>query len=114
MIGKRDLLFDICIRPAELHDAVELCRQVPETTFVLDHCGNADPYIVNGQRKTASSSSDTTYVHSQDSWQKGIFELGELENVYCKISGIVARAEGPDGIQTLWPRQSMPALMPLV
>ena len=50
-LGKRDLLFDICIRPAELHDAVELCRQVPETTFVLDHCGDADPYVVNGHRK---------------------------------------------------------------
>ena len=100
-LGKRDLLFDICIRPAELHDAVELCRQVPETTFVLDHCGNADPYVVNGHRKIDSSSSDTTYVHSKESWQKGIFKLGELENVYCKISGIVARAETDWNAQTL-------------
>ena len=102
-LGKRDLLFDICIRPAELHDAVELCRQVPETTFVLDHCGNADPYVVNGHRKIDSSSSDTTYVHSKESWQKGIFKLGELENVYCKISGIVARAETDWNAQTLAP-----------
>ncbi len=102
-LGKRDLLFDICIRPAELHDAVELCRQVPETTFVLDHCGNADPYVVNGHRKIGSSSSDTTYVHSKESWQKGIFKLGELENVYCKISGIVARAETDWNAQTLAP-----------
>ena len=102
-LGKRDLLFDICIRPAELHDAVELCRQVPETTFVLDHCGNADPYVVNGHRKIDSSSSDTTYIHSKESWQKGIFKLGELENVYCKISGIVARAETDWNAQTLAP-----------
>ena len=102
-LGKRDLLFDICIRPAELHDAVELCRQVPETTFVLDHCGNADPYVVNGHRKIDSSSSDTTYVHSKESWQKGIFKLGELENVYCKISGIVARAETDWNAETLAP-----------
>jgi len=102
-LGKRDLLFDICIRPAELHDAVELCRQVPETTFVLDHCGNADPYVVNGHRKIDSSSSDTTYVHSKESWQKGIFKLGELENVYCKISGIVARAESDWNAETLAP-----------
>ena len=92
-LGKRDLLFDICIRPSELHDAVELCSQVPETTFVLDHCGNADPYVVNGHRESDSSSYDTTYVHSKESWQKGILELGQLKNVYCKISGIVARAE---------------------
>ena len=102
-LGKRDLLFDICIRPAELHDAVELCRQVPETTFVLDHCGNADPYVVNRHRKISLSSSDTTYVHSKESWQKGIFKLGELENVYCKISGIVARAETDWNAQTLAP-----------
>jgi len=102
-LGKRDLLFDICIRPAELHDAVELCRQVPETTFVLDHCGNADPYVVNGHRKIDSSSSDTTYVHSKESWQKGIFKLGELENVYCKISGIVARAEASWNEDTMAP-----------
>ena len=92
-LSKRDLLFDICIRPSELHDAVELCSQVPKTTFVLDHCGNADPYVVNGHRGNDLSGYDTTYVHSKESWQKGIFELGELENVYCKISGIVARAE---------------------
>ena len=102
-LGKRKLLFDICIRPAELHDAVELCRQVPETTIVLDHCGNADPYVVNGQREIDSSSSDTTFLHSKESWQKGISKLGELENVYCKISGIVARAESGWNTDTLAP-----------
>ncbi len=102
-LGKRKLLFDICIRPAELHDAVELCRQVPETTIVLDHCGNADPNVVNGQREIDSSSSDTTFLHSKESWQKGIFKLGELENVYCKISGIVARAEAGWNTDTLTP-----------
>ena len=93
ILGKRDLLFDICIRPAELDDAVELCSQVPETTFVLDHCGNADPYVVSGHRESDSSIYDKTYVHSKENWEKGIFQLGELGNVYCKISGIVARAE---------------------
>ena len=36
-LGKRGLLFDICIRPAEIQDAVELCRQNPKTIFILDH-----------------------------------------------------------------------------
>jgi L-fuconolactonase len=102
-LGKRKLLFDICIRPAELHDAVELCRQVPETTIVLDHCGNADPYVVNEQREIDSSSSDTTFVHSKESWRQDICELGELENVYCKISGIVSRAEAGWNTDTLAP-----------
>ena len=55
-------LFDLCIRTAELPDAVELCRQVPETTFILDHCGNPDPCIVNGERQPDSSSPDTTLL----------------------------------------------------
>ena len=102
-LGKRKLLFDLCVRPAEFHDAVELCSQVPETNFVLDHCGNADPYIVNGQREITSSSSETTYVHSKENWQKGIYELGKLKNVSCKISGIVARAETDWNAETLAP-----------
>ena len=103
ILGKRDLLFDICIRPSELHDAVELCSQVPRTTFVLDHCGNADPYVINGHRKDNSHGYDTTYVHSKEGWQKGIFALGKLENVFCKISGIVARAETGWNAATLAP-----------
>lgn len=102
-LGKRGLLFDICIRPAELQDAVELCRQIPDTIFVLDHCGNADPYVVNGQRKPDTSDTDSTYVHTRQNWQDGIFQLGRLENVYCKISGIVSRAETGWSADTLAP-----------
>ena len=102
-LGKRGLLFDICIRPAELNDAVELCRQIPETCFVLDHCGNADPYVVNGQRKTDSSNTDPTYVHTKENWQDGIYQLGELDNVYCKISGIVSRVNPDWNAETLAP-----------
>ena len=92
-LGKRGLLFDICIRPAEIQDAVELCRQNPETIFMLDHCGNADPYVVNGQRRENVSPKDSTFVHTSENWQEGIRQLGRLDNVYCKISGIISRAE---------------------
>tara|TARA_B100000686_G_scaffold348005_1_gene438034 strand:+ start:210 stop:1109 length:900 start_codon:yes stop_codon:yes gene_type:complete len=102
-LGKRGLLFDICIRPAEIEDAVELCRQNPETIFMLDHCGNADPYVVNGQRSGDTSDQDSTFVHSRENWQEGIRELGRLENVYCKISGIISRAETGWNAETLAP-----------
>lgn len=92
-LGKRNLLFDICIRPSELPDAVELCRRIPDTTFVLDHCGNPDPYIVNGQRQPDHSSPDPTYIHTKEVWLEAIHALGKLEHVICKISGIVARAQ---------------------
>ena len=102
-LGKRGLLFDICIRPAEIKDAVELCRQNPETIFMLDHCGNADPYVVNGQRNRDISHPDSNFVHTRESWQEGIQQLGRLENVYCKISGIISRAETGWNAETLAP-----------
>ena len=43
LLGELGLCFDICVRPAELPDAVELVKKCPETRFVVDHCGNADP-----------------------------------------------------------------------
>ena len=102
-LGKRGLLFDICIRPAEIQDAVELCRQNPETNFILDHCGNADPYVVNGQRNRDSSHPDSTFVHTRESWQEGVQQMGRLENVYCKISGIISRTETGWDAETLAP-----------
>jgi len=102
-LGKRGLLFDICIRPSEIQDAVELCRQNPETIFILDHCGNPDPYVVNGQFRQDTSSSDSTFVHTKEKWQEGIQQLGRLDNVYCKISGIISRAEAGWNSETLAP-----------
>ena len=102
-LGKRGLLFDICIRPAEIKDAVELCRQNPETIFMLDHCGNADPYVVNGQRNKDISHPDSTFFHTRESWREGVQHLGRLENVYCKISGIISRAETGWNSETLAP-----------
>ena len=102
-LGKRGLMFDICIRPAEIRDAVELCRQNPETIFMLDHCGNADPYVVNGKRSGNISSPDSTFVHTREFWQDGIQQLGRLGNVYCKISGIISRAEKGWTLETLAP-----------
>ena len=102
-LGKRGLLFDICIRPAEIQDAVELCRQNPETIFMLDHCGNADPYVVNGQRNKDISHPDSTFFHTRESWQEGVQQMGRLENVYCKISGIISRTETGWDAETLAP-----------
>ena len=102
-LGKRGLLFDICIRPAEIQDAVELCSQNPTIIFILDHCGNADPYVVNGQRRENTSTTDSTFAHTRENWQGGIRQLGRLGNVYCKISGIISRAEKGWNAETLAP-----------
>ena len=104
-LGRRRLLFSICMRPSELHDAIDLAKQCPDTVFVLDHCGNADPYVVNGQRDPGSGpgESDSWYWHTRQGWIDAITELGLQPNVVCKISGIVARVREDWSAETLAP-----------
>ena len=90
-LGESGLLFDLCLRPAELGDAAGLVDQCPATRFILDHCGNADPNMVNG-RDPQPGNGDDTYLHSRGQWMRDMEELGKRENLACKISGIVARA----------------------
>jgi L-fuconolactonase len=73
LLGNRGLSFDLCMRPEELDDAAKLLDACPDTSFVLDHCGNAS-------------------VRSRDlsSWRAGIARVAERKNVVCKVSGIVA------------------------
>jgi predicted TIM-barrel fold metal-dependent hydrolase len=89
LLADAGLLFDICIRPRELADAVEVARRCPRNTLILDHCGNADPYIVAG---TGGNPDDPTYGHGREQWLDDMQVLGSLPNVVCKISGVVARA----------------------
>ena len=103
LLGKRELVFSVCMRPSELGDAISLAEQCPETTFVLDHCGNADPYIVNGQSDLFDDSSDGVYYHSRQGWIDSISKLGSQPNVICKISGIIARARDGWTPETLAP-----------
>ena len=88
LLADAGLLFDICIRPRELADAVEVARRCPGNTFVVDHCGNADPLVVAGR---TGPSDDEVYGHERQQWLDDIAALGAQVNAICKISGIVAR-----------------------
>ena len=88
MLGELGLTFDLCLRPAELADGIELVDRCPQTTFIVDHCGNADPYVVNGQE---SAEPGSTYAHDAGQWRDDMQALAAQTNVYCKISGIIAR-----------------------
>ncbi len=101
-LGQQGLLFDLCIRPAELADAAELARRCPETTFILDHCGNADPYVVAGLRG-GEEGPDPVYFHTEKSWRAGLEQVAAQPNTVCKISGIIARAEAGWSAETLAP-----------
>ena len=83
LLGELGLTYDICMRPDELADGIELVDRCPGTRFIVDHCGNADPAIVAG---TGDSDS-----HGRDQWIQDMEAFGQRPHVTCKISGIVAR-----------------------
>jgi L-fuconolactonase len=84
-LAEVDWSFDLCMRPSELADGIRLAELCPETRFVLDHCGNADPQAF--RRTDAQQPS-----HDPDIWKEHIARFAERPNAICKISGIVARA----------------------
>ena len=90
-----DKHFDICIRPADLGSAIKLAEVCPDTRLILDHCGNAHPEIVNGSLSPNDLDRDDVYWHEADQWKRNMEALGRLDNVVCKVSGIIARL--PEG-----------------
>jgi L-fuconolactonase len=83
-LGENGLSFDLCMRPGELLDGVQLAEQCPETRFIVDHCGNADP--------KAFAKNATEPAHDPEAWRRAMEKLADRPNTICKISGIVARA----------------------
>ncbi len=75
-LAKFDLTYDILAFDYQLGNAVELVKAFPNQPFVLDHMGK--PKVSEGMSKE---------------WRRNIQELGDRENVYCKISGLVTEAE---------------------
>jgi predicted TIM-barrel fold metal-dependent hydrolase len=87
LLGERDLSFDLCLRPGELLDGAKLAELCPETRFIVDHCGNADPKAFVKAVKEPT--------HDPDAWRRAMETLAKRPNTICKISGVVARA--PEG-----------------
>ncbi|MGP0064579.1 MAG: amidohydrolase family protein, partial [Isosphaeraceae bacterium] len=78
LLGKNGLSFDLCVRPAELGDTAKLIDACPDTSFILDHCGNA-----------------SVRTKDRSAWKADIGKIAGRKNVVCKVSGIVASA-APD------------------
>jgi L-fuconolactonase len=87
LLGENHLSFDICIRPTELGDALRLTELCPDTRFILDHCGNADPKAFR-----RNNDGGERPMHEAAAWRRDIEALARRQNLICKISGIVARA----------------------
>ena len=71
-LAQHQLVYDILIRESQLESAIKLVEAFPEQIFVLDHL--AKPQIHEGV---------------QERWSSGITALGNLPNVYAKLSGLV-------------------------
>ncbi|MHC4404250.1 MAG: amidohydrolase family protein [Planctomycetota bacterium] len=92
LLGKLGMRFDLCMPPARLPDAARVVDRCPDTRFILDHCGNADPVaFMSSQRREAAGVSRPPQ-HEPDSWRRELAKLARRDRVVCKISGIVARA----------------------
>lgn len=92
LLGELGLSFDLCMRPSELQDGAKLAAQCPETRFIVDHCGNADPNVISGSLDPGTTNPGDPFWHARQQWMDDIATLVQLENVICKISGIVVRA----------------------
>src|SRR5690606_22818467 len=71
-----NLTYDILIFPHQLKEAIQFVKKNPNQPFVLDHL--AKPYIKRGE---------------VENWKNDITELASLENICCKISGMVTEAD---------------------
>lgn len=74
-LHKFGFTYDILIFPDQLSYTNQFVRMFPDQPFILDHIG-----------KPNIAQQDITL------WKKEIKQLGECENVYCKISGLVTEA----------------------
>ncbi len=74
--GAAGLTFDICCKHPQLPAVLELVRQCPTVSFILDHGGK--PGIRAGLL---------------DPWREHIRTLAEFPNVVCKLSGLVTEAD---------------------
>lgn len=74
-----DLTYDILIYDRQLSAAVDFVEHFPDQPFVLDHIGK--PQIRAARIKQ---------------WKKGITELAQHPNMYCKLSGLVTEADWQD------------------
>jgi L-fuconolactonase len=70
------LTYDLLLYPRHLPAAADLVSQFPDQKFVLDHI--AKPGIAGGLLAP---------------WEREIRELAKLDNVWCKVSGMVTEAK---------------------
>lgn len=92
LLGELGMSFDLCMPADLMSEAIGLVDRCPQTQFILDHCGNADPVAFMSDARRQAARTDRPPQHQPEQWRRQIAQLAERSNVVCKISGIVARA----------------------
>jgi L-fuconolactonase len=75
-VGAGGLAYDLLVRPRELPAALATARAHPDVSFVIDHL--AKPPIKSGELEP---------------WLSLLRPFGTLDNVTCKLSGLVTEAD---------------------
>jgi L-fuconolactonase len=76
LLSDYDLAYDILVYHGQLPAVVDFVARFPEHRLVLDHIGK--PAIARGEIEP---------------WAASIRKLGKMENLYCKVSGMVTEAD---------------------
>ena len=92
LLGELGMRFDLCMPPKRLPDAAKVVDACPDTRFILDHCGNADPVAFMSPARREAAKPQREPSHDPDQWRRDLAKLAERDRVVCKISGIIARA----------------------
>ena len=74
-LGELGITFDLLTKTPELAAAIKLVRACPDVQFVMDHISK--PYIAKRELEP---------------WRTLMSELAALQNVLCKVSGLVTEA----------------------
>jgi len=85
LLGEMGLSFDLNLSPEWLHHGNQLLDKCPDTRFILNHCGNADPMAFFPTEKEMPRKPK----HDRDKWLKDVKMLSQRNNIVCKISGLV-------------------------
>ena len=81
VMEKLGLVFDALIRPLHMPHILQIAKQYPNLSIVIDHC--AKPEIARGMEA------------AWQPWADGMAALAELPNVFCKLSGLLTEAWKP-------------------
>ena len=75
LLGSLGMSFDVCVSSAQLADAAKLVDACPDTSFILDHCGNPD-----------------LQAPDRSAWERDLAAIARRKNIACKVSGFAASA----------------------